>query len=65
MDNHYRSIVKGVTWRIMGTLDTFLLTLLVTGELRFAFSVSALEVFTKVFLFWLHERIWLKIGWGR
>jgi hypothetical protein len=65
MENARRSLVKAVSWRIVGTVDTFVLTFIVTGKLVWAASVSALELCTKVLLFWLHERIWNKIKWGR
>ena len=64
-ERHARSLIKAVTWRITGSLDTFLLTLLVTGAVKIALSVSGFELFTKIGLFWLHERIWNAIGWGR
>ncbi|CAB4731453.1 unannotated protein [freshwater metagenome] len=62
---HSRSLVKAITWRITGTVDTFLLTLLITGKLKFAFSISAAELFTKIFLYYVHERVWERIKWGR
>jgi uncharacterized membrane protein len=60
-DSHYKSLVKAVTWRITGSVDTFLLSWLVTGHAQLAFSIAFLELFTKIILYWLHERIWLRI----
>lgn len=57
-ESHYRSIIKGITWRIIGTLDTMLLSFIVTGKFNTAVKIGFTEVFTKIFLFWLHERIW-------
>ena len=65
MEGAHRSLVKAVSWRLVGTMDTFLLTFLVTGHLVWAASVSALELFTKIVLFWAHERVWNRISWGR
>ena len=65
MEQGRRSLFKAVSWRIVGTVDTFVLTFLVTGHLVWAASVSALELCTKVFLFWAHERLWNRISWGR
>jgi uncharacterized membrane protein len=62
---HSRSLAKAITWRITGTLDTFLLTLLITGKLSFALSISATELFTKIFLYYGHERVWERISWGK
>lgn len=64
-ENHYRSVVKGITWRIIGTLDTIFLSWLFTRKLGLALTIGGIEVFTKIFLFYLHERIWLKSDFGR
>lgn len=65
MDSHVRSIVKGVSWRLVGTLDTMVLTYLFSGSLRIATLVGSTEAVTKVFLYWMHERAWHRIRWGR
>ena len=64
-DNSKRSLTKAVSWRIAGTIDTFLISWLITGQPIIAASISAVEVLTKIALFWGHERIWNKIKWGR
>lgn len=64
-DNHSRSIAKAISWRATGTLDTFLISWLITGELALAGGIALTEVVTKIFLFWAHERVWNKIKWGR
>jgi len=63
-EKRYRSIIKTISWRVTGTIDTFLVSYLVTGELGIAASISVVEVFTKLLLYYLHERIWnrLKVG---
>ena len=61
VDSHLKSVVKGITWRIVGTLDTFVISTLVTGEIKIGASIALVEIFTKVFLYWLHERVWLRI----
>ena len=63
-DSHSRSIAKAVSWRITGTLDTFLISLLITGELTLAGAIAFTEVITKIVLYWLHERAWNKVKWG-
>jgi len=65
MDKSYRSLIKAVTWRITGSLDTFILTFVITGKFEIALSISFFELFTKIFLFWAHERVWNIIGWGK
>ncbi len=64
-DNHSRSIVKAISWRITGTLDTILIAFLITGEARMAFSIGFVELFTKMFLYYGHERVWNRISFGR
>jgi len=61
-DSKRRSIIKGITWRIIGTLDTIFLSWLITGKVAQAFRIGGFEVFTKTILFFLHERVWLFIG---
>ena len=58
VDSHVRAVVKGVTWRVIGTIDTFLWSWLITHEPVKAGAIASTEVFTKVGLFYLHERIW-------
>jgi uncharacterized membrane protein len=64
-DSHWRSLSKAVTWRVIGSLDTFLLSLLVTGKLSYAVSIASVEALTKIVLYYLHERAWRRIPWGR
>lgn len=60
-----RSAVKAITWRIIGTIDTFILSWIITGKAKWAFSIASLEVITKTILYYFHERGWNKIQWGR
>ncbi len=60
-----RSLVKAVSWRVVGSLDTFILTMIVTGKLRYAVSIAGVEALTKIGLYYVHERIWRKVSWGR
>lgn len=62
---HTRSLVKGVTWRIVGTLDTMFVAFIITGQPISALTIGGFEVFTKIALFYLHERVWGKLKWGR
>ncbi len=64
-DSHARSLAKAVSWRVTGTLDTFLLSWLITGHAATAGSIAATEVVTKILLFYLHERAWARVRWGR
>lgn len=55
------SLMKTISWRILGTLDTILISYLLTGEAKIAFSIGGLEVITKMVLYYLHERAWIKL----
>lgn len=60
-----RSIVKSISWRILGTLDTFLISWVITGKTSIALSIGGIELFTKMLLYFFHERIWNSIKWGK
>jgi uncharacterized membrane protein len=60
-----RSIVKSISWRLIGTLDTILISWLVTNALTVAFSIGAIELMTKMVLYFFHERVWNAIKWGK
>lgn len=60
----WRSLAKGVSWRITGTLDTILWAGLITGNLQTGLKIGATELLTKIILYYLHERCWLRISWG-
>jgi uncharacterized membrane protein len=64
-EKSYRSIVKSVSWRTIGTIDTFLISWIVTGKLDFAITIGGVEVFTKMTLYYIHERTWNRINFGR
>jgi uncharacterized membrane protein len=60
-----RSAAKAVTWRVTATLDTFIISWLITGKLEWATAIAGVEVLTKVFIYYLHERAWAKVNWGK
>jgi len=60
-----RSIAKSVSWRVVGTLDTILISWFVTGTLKLAFSIGMIELVTKMALYFFHERLWNVIKWGK
>ena len=64
-DQTIRSLTKAVSWRITGTIDTFLISWLITGQALLASGIALTEIMTKIFLFWAHERVWNKVKWGR
>jgi uncharacterized membrane protein len=64
-DKHYRSLIKAVSWRITGSIDTLIITFIITGKLKWAFTISGVELFTKIGLYYVHERVWEKLPFGR
>jgi uncharacterized membrane protein len=64
-DTSVRSLAKAVSWRVTGTIDTFLISWLITGQVLLASGIALTEIMTKIVLFWLHERVWKKVNWGK
>jgi uncharacterized membrane protein len=64
-ETHARSVLKAISWRTLGTLDTFAISWLLTGRVEIAGSIAGLEIATKILWYYLHERIWATIRWGR
>jgi len=59
-----RSIAKALTYRFWQSLNTFLISLVVTGKLDMAATIVSIEVVVKIVIYFFHERIWSKIRWG-
>lgn len=57
-DSNAKSLLKAVSWRIVGTIDTIVISYLITGQLVMAVSIGSVEVVSKIFLYYLHERVW-------
>ena len=64
-DSHLRSVIKGITWRMIGTADTILLSYIFTGNIGTALKIGFIELFTKIVLYYLHERIWMVFHIGQ
>jgi uncharacterized membrane protein len=62
MVSYRRHIAKSVTWRIIGTLDTILLSWFITGSLKWGVTIGGVELITKMVLYFLHERAWYKFS---
>ena len=59
-----RSLLKAISWRITGSLDTVLLAWLFTQNVNTALAIGLTEVITKTFLYYMHERIWSRVRLG-
>jgi len=64
-EKHYRSLAKAVSWRITGSVDTLIISFLITGKIKWALTISGVELFTKIGLYYIHERVWDKLSFGR
>jgi len=60
-DKPIKSVMKAISWRIVGTIDTMVISYFITGKLTMAMTIGGVEVFTKVLLYYLHERLWAHI----
>ena len=60
-----RHIAKTLTWRILATTDTFIISWFVTGTWTLAGAIAGIEVVTKMFLYYGHERLWNRIKWAK
>jgi len=65
IENKSRSIGKSISWRILASCDTILISYLITGSIAIAASIGSIEVLTKMFLYYFHERVWDRISFGR
>ena len=63
-ENRKKHIFKTISWRIIGTLDTLLLSWLITGQLKLGLLLSGFEIITKMVLYYMHERVWFASNWG-
>jgi uncharacterized membrane protein len=64
-EGHGRSLMKAVSWRTVGTIDTFIISFFVTGRVTLAGGIAAVEVVTKILIYYLHERVWAVLPWGQ
>ena len=60
-----RHILKSITWRLVGTIDTIILSWVITGNLQIGLKIGGVEIITKMILYYFHERLWfnyVKLG---
>ena len=62
---HTRTVVKTISWRVIATLTTMTIVYLFTKEIRIALGIGLAEVIAKIVFYYLHERSWQKISWGK
>ena len=64
-DNRARSVIKTLTWRVTGSFATFLIAWSIGGDMAVAGSIAVVQIVANTMLYYLHERLWNLIGWGR
>ena len=64
-EHHKRSIVKAISYRFTGTFITALIVFIFTGKLALSISIASVETVIKIIIYYLHERIWNKMHWGK
>ncbi len=65
LESRSRSLVKGLTWRVIATLTTILIAWGITGEVDTAVQIGLIEVFAKILIYYVHERAWVHIRLGQ
>ena len=58
--NYKRQIAKAITFRVLGTIDTVLISWFITGSFEIGAILGGIEIFTKIVLYFAHERVWDK-----
>jgi len=62
MVSYKRHAIKAITWRVIGTLDTMIISWVITGSWKWGLAIGGVEVFTKMILYFLHERVWYRFS---
>jgi uncharacterized membrane protein len=65
MESHARSIAKTISYRMLGSASTALIFYMLTGQASLSLSAGALDVVVKLGVYFVHERIWARINFGR
>lgn len=61
---NWRHIAKTISWRVIGTIDTMILAWVISGDPLVGLKVGLVEVTTKMFLYYLHEKAWYRSNYG-
>jgi uncharacterized membrane protein len=59
-DTRAKSLLKTISWRVLASTDTLMISWFFTGDIKIAGSIMSLEIFTKMFLYYFHERVWTR-----
>lgn len=64
-ETHIRTIIKAISWRMVATLTTMTIVFLFTREILLSIEVGFIEVMAKITFYYVHERTWDKVSWGK
>jgi uncharacterized membrane protein len=64
-DSTTRSLIKTISWRLTGTGATFLISWTIAGNFAVAGTIATIQLFSNTILYFIHERIWNRVKWGR
>mgnify|MGYP001174652034 FL=1 len=65
MDTIVRSLVKTISWRLTGSLCTFLISFIILGDITTSSTIALIQLIFNTIMFYIHERIWNIIKWGK
>jgi uncharacterized membrane protein len=65
MDTPRRSLIKTISWRLTGSSATFLISYMIAGDFSVAGTIAMIQLVANTVLYFVHERIWNRIRWGR
>jgi uncharacterized membrane protein len=65
MDSSARSLAKAVSYRVLGSAGTALIVFIFSGNMPLSAGVGAIDMVLKIVLYFVHERIWNYIPYGR
>ena len=65
MESHFRTVLKSLTWRVAALAITTTVAWMITDEVKLAAEIGIADTLIKLFAYYGHERIWLKLGFGR
>ena len=64
-DSKSRSLVKTISWRLTGSFSTFLISFIILGNFTIAGSIAVIQIIANTTLYYIHERFWDRITWGK
>lgn len=64
-DSPTRTIAKTISWRVLATITTFIVSYVISSNIKIASSIAGSQVIIHTLLYYIHERCWIKIQWGK